>query len=386
LCARLGAIALLVGLAGIALIGPAAIRAQDWAPPQTVFVESTGHLVDGLFLEVWSADPALLGDPITEEFTQRGLDITGRGTPVPEDVAEYAVQYFENVALAYVPENADGEQVVFLPIGRDAAAAIDRRYRSAFRPAEGCGDLSGEVCANFPVQDHTLRHGFLSFWREHDGLRTLGSPISEEFVAADGYTLQYFERGALRWRESELVSLAPLGREQATRLKLKTTPVEQPESVPLYDPSLFVAPAPSLPSIGSDGYGPGPIQGGYKEIVVSISAQSMWAYEGGQLVISSLVSTGTAETPAVTTPIGYWSVLTKYDVQTMEGTISGEYYRVEDVPYVMYFDNLGNALHGTYWHNNFGTPMSHGCVNLPMDVAAFLYGWTPIGTPVTVIA
>jgi lipoprotein-anchoring transpeptidase ErfK/SrfK len=130
---------------------------------------------------------------------------------------------------------------------------------------------------------------------------------------------------------------------------------------------------------------PGPQQGTYKEVVVSISQQYMWAYEDGVEVIESWVSTGTAETEAVTTPVGNWSILTKYDSQTMEGTISGQYYRVEDVPYVMYFDNLGNALHGTYWHNNFGHPMSHGCVNLPMDVAAFLYSWTDIGTAVTVI-
>jgi lipoprotein-anchoring transpeptidase ErfK/SrfK len=119
--------------------------------------------------------------------------------------------------------------------------------------------------------------------------------------------------------------------------------------------------------------------------VISISAQSLWAYEDGQLVISTLVSTGTAETWEVSTPIGHWSVLSKYDVQTMEGTISNEYYRVEDVPHVMYFDNLGNAIHGAYWHSNFGTPMSHGCVNVPLDVAAFLYGWAPIGTAVSVI-
>ena len=49
-------------------------------------------------------------------------------------------------------------------------------------------------------------------------------------------------------------------------------------------------------------------------------------------------------------------MLAKFDAQTMEGTISGEYYRVEDVPYVMYFDNIGNAIHGTYWHSNFGAP------------------------------
>ncbi|MGH2559140.1 MAG: L,D-transpeptidase, partial [Thermomicrobiales bacterium] len=81
-----------------------------------------------------------------------------------------------------------------------------------------------------------------------------------------------------------------------------------------------------------------------------------------------------------------FTVLTKFESETMEGTISGEHYRVEDVPSVMYFDNNGNALHGTYWHSNFGAPMSHGCVNLPLDVAAFLYGWTEIGTPVSVIA
>ena len=52
----------------------------------------------------------------------------------------------------------------------------------------------------------------------------------------------------------------------------------------------------------------------------------------------------------------------------------------------MCFDNLGDDLHGKYLHNNFGTPMSHGCVNLPMDVAAWMYEWAPIGTLVTVIA
>jgi lipoprotein-anchoring transpeptidase ErfK/SrfK len=112
----------------------------------------------------------------------------------------------------------------------------------------------------------------------------------------------------------------------------------------------------------------------------------MWAYEEGQLVMSSLVSTGTAEVWETTTPIGHWSILSKYEVQDMEGTISDEYYFVADVPDVMYFDNLGNAIHGTYWHNNFGTPMSHGCVNLPLDVAAWMYEWAPVGTAVSVIA
>jgi lipoprotein-anchoring transpeptidase ErfK/SrfK len=120
-----------------------------------------------------------------------------------------------------------------------------------------------------------------------------------------------------------------------------------------------------------------------KAIVVSISHQLLWAYKGDQVVLSSYVSTGRA---GFDTPVGSFAVLSKLPSQTMAGVIGGEYYNVPDVPDVMYFTNEGHALHGTYWHNNFGTPMSHGCVNLPMDVAAWLYDWAPVGTPVQIAA
>ncbi len=119
-----------------------------------------------------------------------------------------------------------------------------------------------------------------------------------------------------------------------------------------------------------------------KTIVVSVGQQMLWAYKGDKVVLSSYVSTGRA---GFDTPIGSYAVLTKLPSQTMEGVIGGEYYNVPDVPWVLYFTNGGHALHGTYWHNNFGTPMSHGCVNLPLDVAAGLYDWTPVGTRVLVI-
>ncbi len=59
-------------------------------------------------------------------------------------------------------------------------------------------------------------------------------------------------------------------------------------------------------------------------------------------------------------------------------------YTVDDVPHVMYFNYDAEALHGAYWHNNFGNRMSHGCVNLPLDMAQFLFGWAPLGTIVWV--
>jgi lipoprotein-anchoring transpeptidase ErfK/SrfK len=120
-----------------------------------------------------------------------------------------------------------------------------------------------------------------------------------------------------------------------------------------------------------------------KSIVVSVGQQMLWAYKGNKVVLSSYVSTGRA---GFDTPVGSYAVLTKLPSQTMEGVIGGEYYNVPDVPWVLYFTNSGHALHGTYWHNSFGTPMSHGCVNLPLDVAAWLYDWAPVGTRVRVVA
>jgi lipoprotein-anchoring transpeptidase ErfK/SrfK len=118
-----------------------------------------------------------------------------------------------------------------------------------------------------------------------------------------------------------------------------------------------------------------------KSIVVSISQQMLWAYKGEKVMFSSYVSTGKA---GFDTPVGSYAVLTKLPSQTMAGVIGGEYYNVPDVPSVLYFTNRGHALHGTYWHNNFGAPMSHGCVNLPLDVAAWLYDWAPLGTRVLI--
>jgi lipoprotein-anchoring transpeptidase ErfK/SrfK len=142
----------------------------------------------------------------------------------------------------------------------------------------------------------------------------------------------------------------------------------------------FPASAQELPDPG-----PGRWQVGEKEVVVSLGAQRLWAYEGDHPILATFVSTGTAETPEVATPIGQWRILVKLPQETMSGTVNGEPYRVEDVPYVMYFTDEGHALHGTYWHNNFGAPMSHGCVNLPMDVAEWMFRWAPEGTAVTVI-
>jgi LysM repeat protein len=114
-----------------------------------------------------------------------------------------------------------------------------------------------------------------------------------------------------------------------------------------------------------------------KQIIVVLSQQRVYAFEDGSLLRHFLASTGLPGTPTVQ---GDFAVYSKLASQRM----TGPGYDLPGVPWVMYFFR-GYALHGTYWHNNFGTPMSHGCVNLRTPEAEWLYQWAPIGTPVRVI-
>lgn len=115
-------------------------------------------------------------------------------------------------------------------------------------------------------------------------------------------------------------------------------------------------------------------------IDVNLSTQTLRAYEGDTVVYTTLVSSGTWDHPTVT---GQFRIWLTFRSQTMDGRLLGYDYYLEDVPYVMYFYQ-DYALHGTFWHSNFGTPMSHGCVNLATGDAGWLYSFVTIGTLVNV--
>jgi lipoprotein-anchoring transpeptidase ErfK/SrfK len=127
------------------------------------------------------------------------------------------------------------------------------------------------------------------------------------------------------------------------------------------------------------GYVPSPVpngNGGARWVDVDLTHQMVYAYEGNTIVNSFLVSTGTWQHPTVT---GQYHIYVKYRYTRM----TGPGYNLPNVPYTMYFYK-GYALHGTYWHSNFGTPMSHGCVNLSIPDAGWLFNWASVGTLVNV--
>lgn len=132
----------------------------------------------------------------------------------------------------------------------------------------------------------------------------------------------------------------------------------------------FLASIPSKKQVLGTTFGP-------KHISVDLSKQRLYAHEGDKLVYKFPVSTGKWGR----TPTGEYKIWIKLLRTRMSGGSGNDYYNLPNVPYTMFFYNdqvsksRGFALHGAYWHNNFGFPMSHGCVNIRPEDARKLFEW-----------
>ena len=142
------------------------------------------------------------------------------------------------------------------------------------------------------------------------------------------------------------------------------TPTPKPTKRPKTSPSLIRSVLPS---------------GTYPDerwIDINLSTQRLHVYDGDKKLKSFVVSTGLPPTPTVT---GRFRIYVKYVATLM----TGPGYYLPNVPYTMYFYN-GYGIHGTYWHNNFGIPMSHGCVNMRNADAEWVYNFASVGTLVNI--
>ena len=123
---------------------------------------------------------------------------------------------------------------------------------------------------------------------------------------------------------------------------------------------------------------PSSIPTGAKWVIVDLAQQTLTAYEGETAVYATLISSG-KDYKESETHVGLYQVEHKMDYSDMHGE-SDEPYDVDRVPYALYF-HKNEALHGTYWHDRFGAPASHGCVNLSLADARWLFRWSPPGLP-----
>jgi hypothetical protein len=108
---------------------------------------------------------------------------------------------------------------------------------------------------------------------------------------------------------------------------------------------------------------------------VDLYEQTFAAYEGDRMVYATLISSGLNRWPTREGLFQVWARLYERKMSGAEGKV--DYYFLEDVPNIMYFDQLkGIGLHGTYWHDRYGYKHSHGCVNMPILDAEWVFSWS----------
>jgi lipoprotein-anchoring transpeptidase ErfK/SrfK len=121
-----------------------------------------------------------------------------------------------------------------------------------------------------------------------------------------------------------------------------------------------------------------------KQIIVDLSTQMLTAYEADDVVFQTKISSGARSIEGgFPTPKGYYRVVTKRPCRHMFYPThpSGSGYDLPGVPWVCYFTADGIGIHGTYWHNDFGRPHSHGCINMTPQTAKWIYRWTTPPAP-----
>ena len=327
---------------------------------QFVYFPQTGHHVGNGFLRFWRSNGGTLtfGYPISEEFAENGR----------------TVQYFERAKFEYHPEEANPQyQVQLALLGTEL---YGERGFATVPPG------SGEQF--FSETNHAMSGTFLDFWRKRGGAQVFGLPISEPFqetstVDSNVYTVQYFERARFELHPEDLdeyyrawavdygyrlhslyeVQLGDVGRQAAVGMGYAFPSVDKQPNVPDWTPLLWP-----------------------RRIDVNLSTQWLTAYEGDLAVFHAPIATGD---DGFNTPTGSFGIYQQYVRQDMVGAIGLESWYVPNIPWVQYF-NGAVAFHGTYWHDVWGTGirMSHGCVNLNIDDAEWLFEWGGVGTQVNV--
>jgi lipoprotein-anchoring transpeptidase ErfK/SrfK len=207
-----------------------------------------------------------------------------------------------------------------------------------------------------------------------------------------GY-IQYFAHGRLEWDPFGGTRLGLVGSELANARGVVTEPVPPPPGMVRWDEYLAALTVDEADRrrLGASVSGPFEFlpRIGERWIAVSIGRQRITAYEHTTVSLSDLVSTGAAAKGQ--TPTGVFAINRRVANETMDSTTIGfprghpKYYRLENVLYTQYFDNAGSAIHYAWWHNNFGQPMSYGCVNLRLATARWFWDWAGTGTRIVIV-
>jgi lipoprotein-anchoring transpeptidase ErfK/SrfK len=218
-----------------------------------------------------------------------------------------------------------------------------------------------------PLEVLTLRRLFSSRVALSGVILTVGIGVWYGIQPADALQPQVASADLAKATFTPTATLTPTPTFTPTPTSTATsTATPSPTAVPTQRPSVSFSYSVDPEELADEG----------RWIDVDLGNQKVTAYEGASPVRSFIVSTGTRAHPTVT---GQFRVYVKLRATPM----AGPGYYLPGVPFTMYFYK-GYSLHGTYWHNNFGTPMSHGCINMRTPDAEWMFGFASVGTLVNI--
>jgi lipoprotein-anchoring transpeptidase ErfK/SrfK len=315
-------------------------------PEDTHFFASTAHTLAGAFLRFWREHNGAIvfGDPLSEPLWE-----VVEGSSV-------RVQYFERARL----EDHGRAGIVVSALGRERALAkglVDPHQAPAVSVLDAPDDQA--VTSSFaelaPPTPTPIPPTPPPVPTEPPAPTEAPPTIA---VASDAAN-QATPATPRSLASAQATTAAAEVKAAPTATRVKPTPVK---------------PTPTLVVAATKATG--------KVIDVNLSTQRLVAMENGVVVYKAGVTTGR---DGFNTPTGTHFVYAKTKLRTMRGELKGESWVVPNVPNVMYINGMV-AIHGTYWHNMFGSGvrLSHGCINLSLKDAAWMYKWAPIGTKVIV--
>lgn len=322
--------------------GAGVVRADPATPDvpvPAIYLRETGHHVGGPFLAWWlqyGRDRGL-GWPITEQ-----LEIRGR-----------LMQYFERGAVALTPTSRDPLGVIPVNLGRPYASRT-----AAPQPAP--------ESAHFFAETGTGVHPAIwPFHRENGGVYRFGYPLAPAVIGSGGLW-QVFERAVLSESGGRVTDLR-LGLMEAERLRLPTAPVTQARHAPIVD----LAALEPLHGPQSD-----------RHAKVDLTRQVVTFFDGDDPVRIAATSTGVYPD---FTPQGRYRIFVRIPRARLTSNGSTQaVYNLDDVQHIQYFTESWIGFHYAYWHGEFGTARSAGCVNLRLHDSQWAWDFCDHGTRVVV--
>lgn len=307
--------------------------ATDGTSP-LIYAPRTGHHLSGAFLSWWlqHGRERVLGWPISESF----------------DAAGRRFQFFERGLLEHSAEVADPSRVWPLSVGRTWLAV----QREA---GIGSERVDGSSAFWFDQTGFGVHSEFWPMFRDGGGAFAFGYPISAGLVV-DGQLTQLFDRARLVLTDEGPLA-DNLGAWEAPRWLVSTEPVEPVTEAKSYRSEEF---APAY----------GPVETRWAD--VNLTTQTATFYDGDEPVYRALISSGRG---ANFTPPGAWEIWHRTESENMTGGQPGttDYYSLQNVYFTQYFTPRYVGFHYAYWHDEFGTAQSHGCVNMRLDDARWTW-------------